>query len=86
MGDRDRPTSAGCTKRDGTVHLQGLQGGRRGVGVVRSLAIGLEKKDLVAIVDGGASNVGIDSTGGCLVLQFKVESGARHSRRRDGSI
>ena len=67
-GDRHSPIRAGGTERDRTVRLQGLQSRRRGVGVVWSSAIGLEKKDLVAIVDGGAGNVGIDIAGVCLIL------------------
>ena len=77
-GDGDCPVSAGGAESDRTVRLQGLLGGRRGVGVIRSLAVGLEEEDLVAIVDGRPGNVGIDGAGGCLVLQCNGESRVRH--------
>ena len=51
-GNRHRPASTGSTERNGTVSLEGLLGGRRGVGVVGGVAIGLKEEDLVAVVNG----------------------------------
>ena len=76
--DRDRPAVAWSTEGNGTIGLQGLLGGGRGVGIVGSLPIGLEQKDPIAVIDGGAGNVGVDSAGSCLVLQRDAESRVRH--------
>ncbi len=66
--------------------MEGCAGGGWGVGVVRGLAIGLEEKDLVIVVEGGAGNVGVDRVGGGLVLESDVESRVRHVGSCDGSF
>ncbi len=61
-------------------------GGGWGVGVVGSTAIGLEEKDLVVVVDGGAGNVGEDGVGSGSVLERDVKCRIRHDERRDESF
>lgn len=80
-GNRHRPASTGSTERNGTVGLEGLLGGRRGVGVVGGVAIGLKEEDLVAVVNGRACDVGVDRAGGGLVLESNIESRVRHDEK-----
>lgn len=85
-GDCDGPAGPRRTEIDGAVGLERSAGGGWGVGVVGSTAIGLEEKDLVVVVDGGAGNVGEDGVGSGSVLERDVKSRIRHDERRNRSF